>query len=71
MLSSGTTGCKACQYDPSSPRSSAPCHTNNADRAPGFFAHARPIASSATLTDALSSAPFQIESPSIGYRTPS
>jgi hypothetical protein len=38
--------------------SSDPCQTNKTDRA-GCVLHALPIASIATVTDALSSAPFQ------------
>ena len=67
----GTTGCAAWYFEPSRPRFSAPCHTNSAERRPGCCFQARAIASSATLVDALSSAPFQIESPMIGKRTPS
>ena len=67
----GTIGYIECQREPNKPRSSAPCHTHNADRGLGCCFQARAMASSATATVALSSAPFQMESPSTGKRTPS
>src|SRR6476661_8226700 len=57
-----TVGCEEYQREPNNPLSSAPCHTNNAERLPGFFLNALAMANNATLTLALSSAPLYIES---------